>query len=174
MSPSRLSLLMFVAGAIATASSCGGPVPTSPHSAPLRAALVQATDTGLVQCKPLPHASVAKMVGPAGADVKVGPYDLNIPKGALQQKVTITATIPSQANLHVVQFGPDGLVFLVPASLKMSYAHCTGVSKSVRPDQIAVVDNALAVLNYLPTTIDTMAQVLTGQVPHFTNYAVAW
>lgn len=172
MNPSSLSLRLLVAGAIASALSCGGPMPTGPHAAPLKALLVQRTDTGLVQCKALPNTSVAKQVGPAGAAVKVGPYVLTIPKGALRGKVTITASIPYQANFHVVEFGPDGLVFLVPASLTMSYAHCTVTGST--PGHIAVVNDSLGVLDYLSTTIDPKAQNLVGQVPHFTNYAVAW
>jgi len=55
----------------------------------------------------------------------------------------------------------------------MSYANCDLLG-SVVPKRIAYTSGALEILDYLPSVDDLLAQQLTGELHHFSDYAVAW
>jgi hypothetical protein len=173
---------LLLAGAVAVALSCGDRTTTGPLQAsvggvvqhtrsPVRSLAKNASQ--LAQCRPLPPDLVLKRIGPAGGIIDVGPYTLTIPRGALDRRVTIAARIPSGVSVNFVEFKPDGLVFLQPASLAMSYANCD-LPDETGPLQIAFVDDSLRVVYYLPSVYDMAARTVTGTVEHFSNYAVAY
>lgn len=127
---------------------------------------------GLLTCTPLPSASVTQTVGPAGGIISVGVATLMIPPGALDSAVTITAVTPSD-TVNRVQFQPQGLTFQQPTWLIMSYANCNNSGPST-PKQIAYTDDLLVILDLLPSLDDRAAQHVTGQLRHFSDYAIAW
>ncbi|PYO36115.1 MAG: hypothetical protein DMD71_01275 [Gemmatimonadetes bacterium] len=128
--------------------------------------------TGLLQCTPLPYASTTQVVGPTGGTIQVGPHTLVIPPGALVQNVTITAVAPS-ATVNSVRFTPQGLHFLAPAALTMSYSNCNLLGKLL-PKRIAYTDDNLNILSYLISLDNLLSKKVTGKLDHFSRYAVAW
>ena len=55
----------------------------------------------------------------------------------------------------------------------MSYANCDALSQ-LEPKQIAYTTDALAILALLPSVDVLSQQQVTGQLQHFSTYAVAW
>jgi hypothetical protein len=64
--------------------------------------------TGLLVCAPQSYASASKVIGPDGGKLVVGKHTFVVPKGALKEKVLITAEAP-EGNDVSVRFGPEGL-----------------------------------------------------------------
>ena len=171
MKVTRLASVALVLGAAAIVS-CGEPAlgPVPPPQASLIGSLLQAT--GLLQCTPMPTATATQTVGSAGGVIKIGPHSLAIPAGALAAPVTITATAPSD-NVNRIQFQPQGLVFKRSAALTMSYANCNLLG-SLLPKRIVYTSDALNILSYLLSVDNLFAKKITGQLNHFSNYAIAW
>jgi hypothetical protein len=126
----------------------------------------------LLSCSPLPYDSVTQDIGPDGGVIQVGPHTFSVPAGALSETVSITAVAPS-GTTNSVRFQPEGLVFDSPASLQMSYANC-GLLGSLLPKRIAYTTPSLVILSILPSVDDLESATVTGQVRHFSDYAVAW
>ncbi|HYS21211.1 MAG TPA: hypothetical protein VEO73_09015 [Gemmatimonadales bacterium] len=196
----RYSLLplALLAGASVAALSCGDAAPTSVAlQTPTRAAALAASKsqptstsnkTGLVVCSQT-YDSVTKVIGPKGDTLRVGNHILWVDSLVLSVPVTITAVAPRD-TVRRVRFQPDGLQF-PPSSVDQSYglragallytnykdcALPTGVTL-----QIAQVSDSLSILGYLQTWSQVKKnawsqgqQYVIGQLPHFSNYAVAW
>jgi hypothetical protein len=128
---------------------------------------------GLLQCRPLPAETESKTIGPNGGWLRVGPHLLVVPRGALDESVTITATIPANSRTNLVQFTPAGLRFEESAYLTMSYANCDLLGRLL-PKRIAYVDRDLNILYYLLSLDLLRFRTVTGKVDHFSQYAVAW
>jgi hypothetical protein len=155
--------------------SCGDNLPTAsptPSSSPLLVGdLLSAT--GLLKCTPLPYASASKVIGPAGGTLQVGPHVLRIPAGALSRSVTIRAESPSDV-VNSVRLYPEGLQFGGSgASLTMSYANCNLLGR-ILPKRIAYTSEGLQILSYLLSLDNVLQKSVTGQLRHFSRYAVAW
>ena len=86
--------------------------------------------------------------------------------------MTITATAPSD-TVNVIEFQPQGLQFEKAAALTMSYANCNTLG-SLLPKQIAYTDDALNILEYLLSVDNLLKKQVTGQLHHFSQYAMAW
>jgi hypothetical protein len=174
----RMFSALLVAGSLAVAVSSCGDV-NAPTSAAVSAA-VPAPDlignllstTGLLRCSRLPDASASALIGPAGGQLKVGPHVLSIPAGALAQTVLISAEAPSD-TVNSVRFSPEGLQFAKPAALTMSYANCSLLGQ-LTPKHIAYTTDNLVILSYLLSLDNLFKQQVTGQVNHFSRYALAW
>ena len=184
----RLALL---ASASAAAVSCNDPSPTS-VSPSLQAAKVTSSGgsskTGLIVCSQT-YDSVTKVIGPRGDTLQVGNHILWIDSLVLTAPVAITAVAPRD-TVRWVRFQPDGLVFppnavdlsngmSTGAVLSTSYKGC-GVTTSAAV-RIAEVSDALSILGYLQTWSKINKnpwsqgqQWVAGELPHFSNYAVAW
>ncbi len=178
MTISRLVRAGLASGMIACAallSSCGDqPSPLAPSARSIFGGLHgdQILGISLLSCSPLPYDSTSQLVGPDGGTINVGVYSLAIPPGALNDTVTITAVAPT-GNVNLVQFQPAGLHFNGSAQLTMSYANC-GILGSLLPRTIAYTSDNLDILYLLPTIDDVFTHSVTGQVKHFSDYAVAW
>ena len=131
-----------------------------------------AGNLGLLQCTPLPYAQNSKVIGPAGGDLQIGQYSLHVPAGALSQSVQITGQAPSE-NVNSVRLFPEGLQFARPATLTMTYANCNLLGR-ILPKRIAYTTDNLQILSYLLSLDNLFAKQVTGQVNHFSRYAVAW
>ena len=97
----------------------------------------------ILSCMALPPTSVTSTIGPLGGKIRFGPHTLAIPAGALTGPVSITAVIVEGAVAHVV-LQPEGLVFIRPASLSLSYASCS-VPDGSPPRRIAYTDAGLRI-----------------------------
>lgn len=138
-------------------------------------------EDSLVTCRPLPYDSVTQTIGPEGGEIEVGRNWLVVPRGALRQRVSITAVAPSD-TVAMVRFRPEGLRFEATALLVATYDNCR-VPKTVTP-RLALLSNLFAVVEFL-TPGDSLLpprfekghkghRRVVGQLHHFSNYAVAW
>ncbi len=161
----------------AAATGCGDPTPTSPAAvgspqASLIGDILSRWRLLVDSCASLPSATVTQTIGRAGGVIVVGPDTLRIPKGALSQPVTIQASLPAGYFINIVVFQPSGLQFRKPASLTMGYSNCSLLGDlNLR---IAQVTDDLKIIEYLRSSTDKNGKTVTGQVQHFSNYAVAW
>lgn len=121
-------------------------------------------------CSPLPVSSSSRTIGILGGTIHVGPHTLTVPAGALTQNVTITATTGGE-SANVVRFQPEGLQFLVPASLTMSYENC-GNWGQLKKMQIIYADDNYQVQEVLLTVVNSINKTLVSPLKHFSIYAV--
>ena len=127
---------------------------------------------GLLICKPQPYTRVTQSVGPRGGTIKFGEENtLEIPAGALLTTVTISAEVLSD-SLRSVRFEPHGLVFLAPVKLNIWYDGCD--TKGLPSRKIAYLDAVEAILEILLSRDYPKGEWVSGQLWHFSRYAVAW
>jgi len=178
----RTRLTRAILGALTAAlvaASCGHDAPMAPLSARPTATApasdLLGTTVGLVgkllTCSPLPYAADSALIGPAGGALHLGVHTLVIPPGALHRPVMIRGEAPSD-SVNSVRLYPEGLQFERPAALTMSYANC-GLVAWLLP-RIAYTTDGLRLLYYIPSLADLFTHHVTGQVSHFSRYAVAW
>ena len=161
---------------LVVALACTDRTPTSVPAAPapdasLIGGLLGAT--GLLKCSNLPYASSTKTIGAMGGSISAGPHTLVIPPGALLNPTTITMTAPTGLGVNAVKFQPEGLRFIAPAALTMSYSNCSLLGKLL-PKRIAYTDNNLNIISYLLSLDNLFSKYVTGKVNHFSDYVVAW
>jgi hypothetical protein len=137
----------------------------------------------LVSCPPVSYDSVTQTIGPEGGALEVGRNWLVVPPGALREPVSITAVAPSD-TVAVVRFQPAGLRFVRPAQLVVTYDNCR-IPRPATP-RIALVTASLHVIEYLRSWAASPSdrtlpkghigghRRVVGELPHFSNYAVAW
>ena len=164
--PLVIALSALVVG-LACERSPAGPTP-DPAAPTLLANLSKSG--GLLSCKPLGYDSATQTIGPAGGVVKLSKHNLVVPAGALSAMVSITAVAPWD-TVNRVELRPDGLTFNQPAFLTMSYGNCKVIPQS---KQIAYTTDSLIILQYVPSSDTPTAKLVTGQLSHFSNYAIAW
>ena len=166
----RLVFLALLAVSTVLVLSCErSPLDLTPGTAPQ----IRLLGTSLLTCTPLTPDSASQAIGPLGGTIQVGPHTFTVPAGALDSTVTITAVMPADTINRVV-FEPTGLVFNQPASLTMSYANCPSLPLPQIPRVIAQVDDSLNILDLLKSVGNPPTQTVTAQVPHFSDYAVAY
>jgi hypothetical protein len=71
-----------------------------------------------------------------------------------------------------VDFGPEGLRFLRPAQLKLSYQDC--VRPTIAQFLIAYLGHGNQILELLPSTDKKLDSEVDAEVDHFSRYAIAW
>ena len=160
---------MVVLTALAVGFACERS-PIEPPPTAIAANLLK--QTGLLQCSAMLSQSVKQTIGPAGGTVKIGPHLLVVPPGALLTPVTINAKTAGGTG-NAVAFKPEGLTFLTPASLTLSYANCD-TSGMTGSKEVAYTTDSLAIVYYVSSSDNTSAQQVTGRLSHFSNYAIAW
>lgn len=180
MKTSRFLLPALLGATVLVVLSCHEPSPLGTGAADLAGTLSAPTApidslaqlVGLLRCTPQPADSATAVIGPLGGTITAGANTFTVPEGALLDSVSITMVAASD-TVNRVHFEPEGLQFLQPASLTMSYANCDTFG-SLIPKNIAWTTDLLVILDYLKSWDDHSAQTVTGQVNHFSEYAVAW
>jgi hypothetical protein len=124
----------------------------------------------LLSCAPQPYVSVTRVVGPAGGTIVVGTHTLAIPAGALNRNYTIRAEQVTH-RVNSVRFSPEGLQFARPAKLTLSYANCSPLLLLKR---VVYTDELLRILELIPSLDNLKTKTVTGDIRHFSRYAVAW
>jgi hypothetical protein len=169
---------MLAAGVSCTSSDSLGPSePAAPEMAGtqqdallLGELLKSLKDLRLLSCSQQQYVSVTKVVGPAGGSIVVGSHRLVIPAGALARNYTIRAEqVPYRVNS--VRFSPEGLKFARPAKLSLSYANCSPLLLLKR---VVYTDELLRILELVPSIDNLRTKTVTGDIRHFSRYAVAW
>ena len=174
MKAARWSIFASLVALVIVVASCTestAPVTFQPPSQSLIGELGRRT--GLLSCRPLPAATASTEIGRSGGVIQVGPHTLVVPPGALERDTRITAVIPANSNINVVQFAPEGLEFERSAALTMSYSNCNLLGLLL-PKRIAYIDGLGGILEYLLSLDDLLSKKVTGRLRHFSGYAVAW
>jgi hypothetical protein len=110
-------------------------------------------------------------IGVLGGKITFGGNTLIVPPGAVLRNTTITATAPGDGHLSAV-FQPEGLHFLVPPVLTLSYRQCASPPASTA--KIVYLQSLLGeLLEILPTTLDLNQHSISAPIWHFSVYAVA-
>jgi hypothetical protein len=181
----RMRTLALSAVLIATSASCFsdmGPTGISTPDVPKTNESLLSPILGLTsnlvgtlfQCTPQPFAADTEVVGPAGGVITMGKHTLVIPAGAVSSPVRIIGSAPV-GNVVSVQFQPEGLQFNpnhLP-KLTLDYSACPLVPVLL-PKRIAYTDSKLNILSYLLSIDNLLTRRVTGQVHHFSRYAIAW
>jgi hypothetical protein len=121
--------------------------------------------------------SVTVSVGAAGGSVKSadGMVELDIPAGALSTNTIIsvqpiTNNCPG-AGLEAYRFGPNGLHFNQPVTLKIHYTDAELQSTLADLMGIAFQDSSGIWYRFKNFSNDSVQKVLTVSIKHFTDYA---
>jgi hypothetical protein len=183
--PRRMTAL-FLAAVLAAGVSCTSDDSLGP-SAPSGPSMMAETDgqqselllggllntlqnLNLLSCSPQPYASRTQVVGVNGGTILVGTHKLVIPAGALSQNYTIRAEQVTY-RVNSVRFSPAGLRFAKPAKLTLSYSNCSPLLLLKR---VVYTDELLRILELIPSLDDLRTKTVTGDIRHFSRYAVAW
>ena len=105
----------------------------------------------LLTCTEQPYAKASKVIGPEGGTIVVGSHKLFVPKGALNQKVQITAE--QVRGSAVTRRCASGL----PLKKRVVYT-----------------SELLQVLELLQSKDESGSRTVTGKIDHFSRYAVAY
>ena len=174
-----LLAVMLAAGVSCTSSDALGPSePAAPASMAagdgeaqvLSGLLTGVHNLSLLSCSPQSYLSVTKVVGPDGGTILVGTHKLVIPSGALSRNYTIRAE-QVRHRVNSVRLSPEGLKFAKPAKLTMSYANCSPLLLLKR---VVYTDELLRILELIPSLDNLQTRTVTGDIRHFSRYAVAW
>ena len=93
-----------------------------------------------------------------------------IPAGALSRNYTIRAEQVTH-RVNSVRFSPEGLKFAKPAKLTLSYSNCSPLLLLKR---VVYTDELLRILELIPSLDNLRTKTVTGDIRHFSRYAVAW
>jgi hypothetical protein len=128
-------------------------------------------DVDLLRCKPRPFEGEVAIIGPDGGTLHIGEHELVIPKGALSREELIVAEAPT-SSLVDVDFYPEGLQFAKSAKLTLSYKECVvPVDLDLR---LAYIGWGLRILELPPSEDLKDSSEVTGDIDHFSRYAVAY
>jgi hypothetical protein len=125
----------------------------------------------LLRCEPRQYEGDAAIIGPAGGTLHIGEHELVIPRGALTEETVISGEART-SSLIDVEFEPEGLQFQRPAKLTLSYKNCEV------PSRLDLLLAYLGVGNKIlefPASEDYRSySEVTGEINHFSRYAVAY
>lgn len=164
-------LVRVIAGALPLLLAACGEVAVAPQTA--RQLSAAASDLSrLAQYQNGPPQIVIgfalKSIGPAGGTISLAGFEVNVPPGAVSKMTNFTIRLPvdpKMASYVWAEFGPHGMNFGAPVTLKVPYKGTT--SEGVLTTHVMWYDAAQWVP--LPTTFtaDGRIQTLTS---HFSEY----
>jgi hypothetical protein len=169
-----LRSIIGAAALFAVASSCSETrAPTAPSGASAQPSLIGSllgTPLQLLSCTVTTTSIGAKVIGPAGGTVVVGPHRLTVPPGALASP-TLIQGVSLPGPISEVTFLPEGLQFQKPATLTLSYAACS----TPKSTPLVVYINILnSILETEPSKADATTKTVTASIRHFSAYAIAY
>ncbi len=103
-----------------------------------------------------------------GGFVELNGFRVDIPAGALPADTVVTIDLPTDPALAqrvVAEFGPHGIRFNTPVTLRFPL---TGVSLNGSPIEVARWENGG--WTSLGGSVDALGTVLSGTTPHFSAY----
>ena len=134
----------------------------------------------VVRCAPKPAVSITKVIGPKGGMFNIGPHTFQVPAGALDSNVTITATAPT-SSADELQFQPHGLLFNKPVQMTINYKGCVvpkdvtlGVSYLGHLYTDSTGTTHAHVKERMPAHNDPATTSVSALTDHFSGYAVTW
>ena len=164
------SLLVLLAGLSCTTGEGAPTEPPLPVSETAGRIGISPVVSVLLLCEPQQYVSATKTIGRQGGSLRFGRHRLEIPSGALTSGVTITAEQVS-GDVNSVRLSPEGLRFARPARLTLEYKNCADTRLAKR---VAYTDELLRILE-MPSSKDyPKYDYVTGEIDHFSRYAVAY
>jgi hypothetical protein len=128
-------------------------------------------DPELLRCRPRPYEGDAAIIGPDGGTIHVGEHEMVIHRGALAREELIRAEAFTSSLINV-EFSPEGLTFARAAELTLSYKGCQ-VPNDIDL-RLAYLGWGLRVLELPPSFDQKGSSEVTGDIDHFSRYAVAY
>jgi hypothetical protein len=146
--------------------------PLAPDTGPSRT-LAGAIDASLLRFAAAPDLSgtrhaAKRIVAAEGGFVELNGFRVDIPAGALPADTVVTIDLPSDPALArrlVAEFGPHGIQFNTPVTLRFPLA---GVVLNGGPIEVARWENGA--WKSLGGTVNVLGTVLSGTTPHFSAY----
>ena len=170
-----MTLRRSLSAALASLLLLAGCTENSPLApAPEAGRLLGASDvTTLLHFSSLPNLSGArhaeKRISAAqGGFVELNGFRVDIPAGALPADTVVTIDLPTDPALAkrvVAEFGPHGIQFNTPVTLRFPL---TGVSLNGSPIEVARWENGG--WTSLGGSVNVLGTVLSGQTPRFSAY----
>jgi|GEM_PF-1854912 len=112
-----------------------------------------------------------QVIGPEGGTVNIkGGHKLVFPEGALSEPTLITAR-PGRVFVEV-EFGPHGLQFPEGREPVLTLNYKGAVNVRDEGSLLIAYMQGRAVSEVLTTEVDTSAKTVSGQVRHFSRYAL--
>ena len=164
----KLVKKILTAAAITVTACSDASLPAAPDTTVQSAVAPGRLVAAAMRAEPLASSlTETRVIGPAGGTISLGGVTLSVPKGALDQPVAITATVPAGSSLQV-EFAPHGLQFNSPFTLTFD-----GVQSS---DVVGVYFEGdgggfVRVLQSFPTTVDGNSASFNSD--HFSGYTMA-
>ncbi len=125
----------------------------------------------LAVCKPHQEAWNTATIGGSFGTISLGDGTVfAVPAGALSSNVSITVHELSGTAM-AVEFAPAGLRFAVPAKLTLSYAQC--LVPPLLPARVVYVQGGV-ITETEPSLANLLFRTVTGNISHFSSYAVAY
>jgi hypothetical protein len=124
----------------------------------------------LLRCEPRQYEGDVAIIGPDGGRLHIGEHELVIPRGALTEETLISGEARTSSMVDV-EFEPEGLQFQRPALLTLSYKGCDVPRLDLLVAYLGVGNKILE----FPTSKDYRSySEVTGEINHFSRYAVAY
>ncbi len=125
----------------------------------------------LAACSRRPESSDTEMIGRHGGTLRFGGHSLEIPEGALDHTVRITARVVPNVDYLLVEFEPSGLRFDRPASLSLNVAGCA-IPRGASPDVVYVGHDG-RILEQIDAAFSRWLQRVSAPIRHFSGYSIA-
>ena len=175
--PTRLTLALGVALALAGAASCTADRAASPLPAERSSLLGLGSDSpSLITCPAGAAQSVTSTIGPLGGLLAVGNTRVLIPANAVLAPTSFTLTVPSSkyVEIEVTAAGTEHFVFELPVTATIDYSRCSRSNLQRGLLSVWNIDPATkALLEPMPSVDDKLTRTVTFTTLHFSGYAVA-
>lgn len=162
----RLPQIVVGSLVVSAVFACGD-VATAPEGPAF--ALAPVKPPAFTTCPSHPGEKTSALIGVQGGTLEVGGQVLIVPPGALKTTTLITMETPA-GTLRRVEFGPEGLTFLRPAHLIMSYRGCT-LAQGAR-QEVVYVNESLSILETTPSESDPNSSTIKSRLSHFSGYVL--
>ncbi|MHB0948835.1 MAG: hypothetical protein ACYC3Q_12875 [Gemmatimonadaceae bacterium] len=173
------SFASLVGAILALGLGCSADRATAPPAA--RAAFTPSASEGhddrddhpprLVACSRRPESTDTRVIGPDGGTLRFGGNSLDVPEGALDDTVRITARVVPNVDYLLVEFEPSGLRFDRPATLSLSVAGCA-IPRGTTPDVVYVGHDG-RILDRIDAVFSRWWQRVSAPIQHFSGYSIA-
>ncbi len=113
------------------------------------------------------------LIGPAGGVIMHADHRIEIPAGALSETIEISFSMPVSDTL-MFDLEPHGTQFNVPINMVLEFQYDNAVLTGVNEAGLRVAYFNPDTQNWdpMPTTVDPVNDVVTGQTTHFSRYAI--
>ncbi|HEU4564449.1 MAG TPA: hypothetical protein VFS05_07370 [Gemmatimonadaceae bacterium] len=174
-------IAVVVGGLILAAFGCReaatGPRATAPvlHDIDSTATTV-VTSAQLLVCPADTTLTTSGIIGPLGGTLQVGGASITLPPGAVLAPTPFTLTVPASRYMEVEIHAGDAehFVFVIPATIAISYARCQGEVTAASPLRAWYIDSVTnALLELMGGQDDRAARRVTFTTGHLSGYAIA-